>query len=91
MKYDLKYTSRFKKDFKQAKKQKKDIEKLFDVIDRIANGEKLEAKWKDHALSGDYSGARECHIEPDWLLIYEVFEDTLVLSLLRTGSHSDLF
>ncbi len=91
MKYDLKYTSRFKKDFKQAKKQKKDIEKLFDVIERIANGEKLEAKWKDHALSGNYSGARECHIEPDWLLIYEVFEDTLVLSLLRTGSHSDLF
>ena len=91
MKYDLKYTSRFKKDFKQAKKQKKDIEKLFDVIERIANGEKLEAKWKDHALSGNYSGARECHIEPDWLVIYEVFEDTLVLSLLRTGSHSDLF
>lgn len=91
MKYDLKYTSRFKKDFKQAKKQKKDIEKLFDVIERIANGEKLEAKWKDHALSGNYGGARECHIEPDWLLIYEVFEDTLVLSLLRTGSHSDLF
>ena len=91
MKYDLKYTSRFKKDFKQAKKQKKDIEKLFDVIERIANGEKLEAKWKDHALSGDYSGARECHIEPDWLLIYEIFDETLVLSLLRTGSHSELF
>ena len=91
MKYNLKYTSRFKKDFKQAKKQKKDIEKLFEVIERIANGEKLEAKWKDHALSGNYSGARECHIEPDWLLIYEIFDETLVLSLLRTGSHSDLF
>ena len=91
MKYDLKYTSRFKKDFKQAKKQKRDIEKLFDVIERIANGETLETKWKDHALSGDYSGARECHIEPDWLLIYEMFEETLVLSLLRTGSHSELF
>lgn len=91
MKYNLKYTSRFKKDFKQAIKQKKDIDKLLDVIERIAKGEKLEAKWKDHALSGNYSGARECHIEPDWLLIYEVFEDTLVLSLLRTGSHSALF
>ena len=91
MKYDLKYTSRFKKDFKQAKKQKRDIEKLFDVIERIANGETLETKWKDHALSGDYSGARERHIEPDWLLIYEMFEETLVLSLLRTGSHSELF
>lgn len=91
MKYEIKFTGRFKKDFKQAKKQKKDIDKLLDVIERIAKGEKLEAKWKDHALSGNYSGARECHIEPDWLLIYETFEDTLVLSLLRTGSHSDLF
>lgn len=91
MKYDLKYTSRFKKDFKRAKKQNKNVEKLFEVIEKIANGEKLEAKWKDHALSGNYAGTRECHIEPDWLLIYEVFEDTLVLSLLRTGSHSDLF
>lgn len=91
MKYEIKFTGRFKKDFKQAKKQKKDIEKLFEVIERIANGEKLEAKWKDHALSGNYSGARECHIEPDWLLIYEIFDETLVLSLLRTGSHSDLF
>ena len=91
MKYEIKFTGRFKKDFKQAKKQKKDIEKLFEVIEKIANGEKLEAKWKDHALSGNYAGTRECHIESDWLLIYEVFEDTLVLSLLRTGSHSDLF
>lgn len=91
MKYEIKITGRFKKDFKQAKKQKKDIEKLLEVIERIANGEKLEAKWKDHALSGNYSGARECHIEPDWLLIYEMFEETLVLSLLRTGSHSELF
>lgn len=91
MKYEIKFTGRFKKDFKQAKKQKKDIDKLLDVIERIAKGEKLEAKWKDHALSGNYSGARECHIEPDWLLIYETFEETLILSLLRTGSHSELF
>lgn len=63
MKYEIKFTGRFKKDFKQAKKQKKDIDKLLDVIERIAKGEKLEAKWKDHALSGNYSGARECHID----------------------------
>lgn len=62
MKYEIKFTGRFKKDFKQAKKRKKDIDKLLDVIERIANGEKLEAKWRDHALSGNYSGARECHI-----------------------------
>lgn len=91
MKYEIKFTGRFKKDFKRAKKQNKNVEKLFEVIERIANGEKLEAKWKDHALSGNHAGTRECHIEPDWLLIYEVFEDTLVLSLLRTGSHSELF
>lgn len=91
MRYEIKFTGRFKKDFKRAKKQNKNVEKLFEVIEKIANGEKLEAKWKDHALSGNYAGTRECHIEPDWLLIYEVFEDTLVLSLLRTGSHSDLF
>lgn len=91
MKYEIKYTGRFKKDFKRAEKQNKNVEKLFEVIEKIANGEKLEAKWKDHALSGNYAGTRECHIESDWLLIYEVFEDILVLSLLRTGSHSDLF
>ena len=91
MKYEIKITGRFKKDFKRAEKQNKNIEKLFEVIEKIANGEKLEAKWKDHALSGNYAGTRECHIEPDWLLIYEIFDETLVLSLLRTGSHSELF
>ncbi len=91
MKYKIKFTSRFKKDLKQAKKQGKDIEKLFDVVEKIAKDEALDAKYRDHSLTGNYKGTRECHIEPDFLLIYEKIEEVLVLSLLRTGSHSDLF
>lgn len=91
MKFEIKYTSQFKKDFKLAKKQRKNIDKLFAVIEKLANGETLEPKHRDHDLVGNYKGCRECHIEPDWLLVYEIFEDVLVLMLYRTGSHSDLF
>ena len=91
MKYKIKFTSRFKKDLKQAKKQGKDIEKLFDIVERIAKDETLDERYRDHSLAGNYKGTRECHIEPDFLLIYEKIEEVLVLSLLRTGSHSDLF
>lgn len=91
MKYKIKFTSRFKKDLKQAKKQGKDIEKLFDIVEKIAKNEKLDEKYRDHPLAGNFKGSRECHIEPDFLLIYEKFEDLLVLSLVRTGSHADLF
>ncbi|MCR5628831.1 mRNA interferase YafQ [Eubacterium uniforme] len=91
MKYEIKLTTQFKKDIKLAKKQKKNLDKLFLVIDKIANGEKLEEKYKDHELSGNYKGVRECHIEPDWLLMYEIVDDILVLVLNRVGSHSDLF
>ena len=91
MKYKIKFTKRFKKDLKQAKKQGKDIDKLFDIIEKIANDESLDEKYRDHSLSGNYKGTRECHIEPDFLLIYEKIEEVLVLSLVRTGSHSDLF
>ena len=91
MKYKIKFTNRFKKDLNQAKKQGKDIEKLFDIIEKIANGEALDEKYKDHPLAGNYRGTRECHIEPDFLLIYEKIEEVLVLSLVRSGSHSDLF
>ena len=91
MKYRIKFTSRFKKDVKLAKRQGKDIDKLFEIIERIANDETLDEKYRDHSLSGEYKGTRECHIEPDFLLIYEKFEDVLVLSLVRAGSHSDLF
>lgn len=91
MKYDVKFTSQFKKDLKLAKKQNKNINKLFDVIDLLANGKTLEPKYKDHSLSGNYQGYRECHIDPDWLLVYEIKNDILVLVLTRLGSHSDLF
>lgn len=61
------------------------------MVERLANGETLEPKYRDHDLTGNYKGCRECHIAPDWLLVYEVVEDVLVLMLYRTGSHSELF
>lgn len=91
LKYKIKFTSRFKKDLKQAKKQGKDIEKLFDIVEKLANDEALDEKYRDHSLAGNYKGTRECHIESDFLLIYEKIEEILVLSLVRAGSHSDLF
>ena len=91
MKYEVRFSGQFKKDIKLAKKQGKDIDKLFAVVEQLANRIPLEPKYKDHLLTGNYSGCRECHIEPDWLLIYEVFDDVLVLLLSRVGSHSDLF
>lgn len=91
MKYEIKFTSQFKKDLKLAKKQGKDTEKLFAVIEKLSNGETLEAKYRDHDLIGEYQGCRECHIEPNWLLIYEVIENVIVLVLYRVGSHSELF
>lgn len=80
-----------KKDLKLAKKQKKDLNKLFYVIEKLANLEKLDSKYKDHPLLGEYKGLRECHIDPDWLLIYYIENNTLTLVLSRLGSHSDLF
>ena len=91
MKYKIKFTSRFKKDLKLAKKQGKNIDKLFEIVEKIAKDETLDEKFRDHSLAGNYKDVRECHIEPDFLLIYEKFEDILVLSLVRVGSHSDLF
>ena len=87
----VQYTSRFKKDYKLIKKRKYNIQKLKDVITVLCNCESLPQKFKDHELSGRYSGFRECHIEPDWLLIYKISDDTLILTLTRTGTHSDLF
>ena len=91
MKYKIKVTNRFKRDIKLAKKQGRSVENLFEIVQKIANGETLELKYRDHALSGNFKNARECHIEPDFLLIYEKIENVLVLSLIRAGSHSDLF
>ena len=89
MKYEIKFTTQFKKDLKLAKKQSKNTDKLFAVIEKLANGEPLEEKYRDHDLTGNYKGCRECHIEPDWLLIYKQSDDEL--QLFRTGTHSDLF
>ncbi len=91
MKYEVKFTSQFKRDLKLAKKQGKDIDKLFDVISTIAEGRRLDEKYRDHNLSGDYVGCRECHVEPDWLLVYEVMDKVLVLMIYRVGTHSELF
>lgn len=91
MKYDVKFTTQFKKDLKLAKKQNKNTDKLFEVVEKLANGESLEAKYRDHDLIGNYKGCRECHIEPDWLLVYEIIDNVLVLMLYRLGSHSELF
>ena len=82
-------TSQFKKDFKRIKKQGKDLSKLKEVVSAISNSEALEERHSDHALIGNWSGSRDCHIEPDWILIYRVDRDFLFLE--RTGSHSDLF
>ena len=91
MKLKVKFSSRFKKDLHLAKKQNKNLEKLFIVIEKLANLEKLDAKYRDHSLLGEYKGLRECHIEPNWLLIYYIENNTLTLVISRLGSHSDLF
>jgi len=90
-KYKIERTSRFKKDYKLIKKRGYDIGLLEDVVKILAKGEPLPEKYLDHSLKGDYKDCRECHITPDWLLIYEVVENTLKLYLTRTGTHSDLF
>lgn len=91
MKFEIRVTNQFKKDIKLVKKQGKDLDKLFDVVDVLTDGGTLAAKYRDHELGGQYKGCRECHIEPDWLLIYEIGNGVLVLVLNRTGSHSELF
>lgn len=91
MKYNIKPTSQFKKDLKTTQKRGYDLDLLKEVINILADGESLPQKNHDHLLSGDYSGCRECHIAPDWLLIYEISDSELYLYLTRTGTHSDLF
>lgn len=90
-KYEIKYTTQFKKDYKLAKRRNMKLQILKDVVTKLANGEQLETKYRDHALSGDWIGHRECHLLPDWLLVYRIEDDVLVLTLTRTGTHSDLF
>lgn len=90
-KYDIAITAQFKRDYKLTKKRGLRLEALAEAVTLLANGEALPEKNRDHALSGDYEGFRECHIASDWLLIYRIEDDVLVLVLSRTGSHSDLF
>lgn len=90
-KYTIKNTTQFKKDYKLAKRRNKNLNLLKDIVTKLANGETLEEKYYDHALSGDWIGHRECHILPDWLLVYRIENDVLILTLTRTGTHSDLF
>ena len=90
-KYIVKPTTQFKKDFKLAMKRSMKIELLEEVIAMLAMGETLPDKHKDHALTGNWVRHRECHILPDWLLIYRIEDEVLVLTLARTGTHSDLF
>lgn len=87
----IKYQTAFKKDYKRIKKRGYDVRLLEKVIELLAAGKGLPAEYRDRALSGDYVGCRECHIAPDWLLVYEINGNEMILYLTRTGTHSDLF
>jgi len=89
--YTVKPTTKFQKDLKRAEKRGYKIDLLTAVIKKLAAGEALDVSNNDHPLKGQYKGCRECHITPDWLLIYEIVNDTLILYLTRTGTHADLF
>jgi mRNA interferase YafQ len=89
--YTVKPTTRFQKDVKLAVKRGYQLDLLTVVIKTLAAGEKLDESYQGHPLKGKYIGCRECHITPDWLLIYEIMGDELILYLTRTGTHSDLF
>ena len=91
MKYEIVPSNQFKKDMRLAQKRGYDLDKLKTVIKLLADGTPLDSKYRDHLLTGNYGGYRECHIQPDWLLVYQINEGKLVLFLSRTGAHSDLF
>jgi len=87
----IKYQTSFKKDYKRIKKRGYNTRLLQEVIELLATEKELPAKYHEHSLIGNYAGCKECHITPDWLLIYEINNDELILYLTRTGTHSDLF
>ena len=89
--YEVVLSNRFRKDLKLAAKRGCDLALLNSIVARLAQGETLPAKHRDHSLTGDYIGFRECHIQPDWLLIYRTEGEALMLFLMRTGTHADLF
>ena len=88
--YEVRQTTQFKRDYKLAKRRGQNLSLLQNIILKLANGETLSPKNRDHALTGNWTGFRECHIAPDWLLIYKIEDDVLVLTLTRVGTHSDL-
>ena len=89
--YQVKFTNKFKKSYKLMKKRGYDMKLLESIIETLRQGKKLEAKHRNHALTGDFRGYHECHIKPDWLLVYLIENDILTLTMINTGSHSDLF
>ena len=91
MKYHVRPTKKFQKDLKRVQRRGYDLSLLTEILKKLANGESLPEKNRDHLLTGNFSGCRECHITPDWVLVYEIYEEELLLYLTRTGTHSDLF
>lgn len=89
-KYKLDFTTAFSRDLKKIKKRGYNVSLLNNVVTKLQNGELLEPKYRDHSLTGNWVNYRECHIQPDWLLVYRIYNDELILVLTRTGSHSDL-
>ena len=87
----IKFTSKMKRDFKRVQKRGKDMKKLEEVLNLLVLQEPLPERYKDHPLKGDMQGYRECHIEPNWLLVYQIIDDELILLASGTGTHSDLF
>lgn len=89
--YKVKFTSAFKKSYKRIKKRGLEMALLDEVIEKLRLGQTLDEKYRDHELKGNFVGFRECHIKPDWLLIYLIEDDILTLTLADTGGHADLF
>lgn len=89
--YSIVYTTRMKRDAKLMQKRGKDMNKLVEVLRTLASGQKLPDKYRDHQLTGSLKDFRECHIEPDWLLMYQILDNELILTATATGTHSDLF
>jgi len=85
----IRYTAQFKKDFKLAQRRGRNIKLFKEILTALANDQPLDVRYRDHALMGRYSGTRECHVQPDWLLIYRLTEEEV--TLVRLGSHADLF
>ena len=91
MRYAVSIAGQFRKNIKEMQKRGFNLSLLDEIVEKIANREKLESKYRDHGLSGIYKGFRECHIKPDWLLLYLVDDEEQVITLVNTGTHSDLF